>query len=251
MTGGVEENRIRVVPHGVNTDIFTPKGEQYNLPTNKRVRFLFVGGAAVRKGIDILLKAYISAFGPDDDVSLVIKDSSTNVFYKDNRYRNEIVKIAHDPTLPEIIHLDEHLSSEELAALYRTCTIGVWPYRGEGFLMPALECEACGTPTMLPNIGPTRDFSTSRTSFLVPAVDVKLPIHQFFTMRLGFEIDVASIRLCEIKPKVLAKAMRQAFEANQETLQAKRAASIVMAHGRFNWSHTIDLVEKHISELIH
>ena len=77
---------------------------------------------------------------------------------------------------------------------------------------------------MLPDIGPTRDFSTARTSFLVPAVDVKLPIQKSFRMRLGFEIDVESVHLCEIKPDVLAKSMRLAFESEQETLKAKSAA---------------------------
>ena len=250
LAGGVEPHRIRVMPHGVNTSVFTPKGAKYELPTDKSFRFLFVGGAAVRKGIDVLIKAYVQAFGPDDDVSLVIKDSSANVFYKDNQYRDQIIEMAQDPKLPEIIHLDRHLATEELAALFRACTIGVWPYRGEGFLMPALECQGCGTPTMLPDIGPTRDFSTARTSFLVPAVDVKLPIQKSFRMRLGFEIDVESVHLCEIKPDVLAKSMRLAFESEQETLNAKSAACIVMAHGQFTWSRVTDRMERCISELM-
>lgn len=258
LTGGVEAHRIHVMPHGVDTDIFTPKGPHYPLPSSKKssrksgkkFRFLFVGGAAIRKGIDILLKAYTLAFGPDDDVSLIIKDSSGNVFYKDNHYRNQIIDIAKDPNQPEIIHLDDHLSTQDLAALFRSCDIGVWPYRGEGFLMPALECQACGTPTMLPNIGPTRDFSTDRTSFLIPAVDVKLPIKKSFRMRLGFEIDVESIHISEIKPSVLAAQMRQAFESNQDTLNAKSAASITMAHGRFTWPHTTDLMEQSINKII-
>lgn len=250
LDGGVVPHRIRIMPHGIDTDVFTPKGDNYVLPTKKHFRFLFVGGAAIRKGIDILLNAYAQAFGPEDDVSLIIKDSSANVFYKDDKYRKQIIQMAEDPNLPEIIHLDEHLSTQNLAALYRTCTVGVWPYRGEGFLIPALECESCGTPTMLPNIGPTRDFSTARSSFLVPAVDVKLPINKSFRMRLGFEIDVESIHICEIKPDVLAKFMRQAFDASQETLNAKSAASIVIAHGHFTWAHTTDLMEKSIHELI-
>jgi glycosyltransferase involved in cell wall biosynthesis len=250
LSGGVEPHRVRVMPHGIDTTVFTPKGTHYNLPTDKSFRFLFVGGAAIRKGIDILLKAYAQAFGPDDDVSLIIKDSSANVFYKDNQYRNKIIQMAQDSNLPEIIHLDEHLSAEDLAALYRACTVGVWPYRGEGFLIPALECEGCGTPTMLPTIGPTIDFSTDRTSFLVPAVDVKLPVGKSFRMRLGFEIDVESIHLCEIKPEVLAKHMRLAFETSQETFKSKSASCIVKTHGNFTWSQTADLMEKFISELI-
>lgn len=250
LDGGIANDLIRVMPHGVETEIFTPKGDEYPLQTEKIFRFLFVGGAAIRKGIDILLKAYGQAFTPEDDVCLVVKDSSSNVFYKDDQYRKQIVAMANDPAKPAVIHLDAHLSKEELAALYRTCSVGVWPYRGEGFLMPALESKGCGTPTMLPNIGPTKDFSTDRTSFLVPAKDVRLPIHKSFKMRLGFEINVSSIRLSEIKPSDLAHAMRLAYESSEEELKAKRAACIVMAHGRFTWEHTGDLMEKAIQEIV-
>ncbi|MFT7034085.1 MAG: hypothetical protein ACJA2S_002594, partial [Cyclobacteriaceae bacterium] len=93
-------------------------------------------------------------------------------------------------------------------------------------------------------------FSTARTSFLVPAKDVRLPINKSFRMRLGFEIDVSSIRLCEILPNDLAKAMQLALRTNKETLKAKRAASIVMAHGRFTWTHTGNLMEKAIHKII-
>ena len=250
LDAGIKQDLIQVMPHGVDTKIFTPKGPNYKLNTDKTFRFLFVGGAAVRKGIDILLKAYEQAFSPEDDVCLVIKDSSANVFYQDDQYRKQIIQMANDPKKPEVIHIDTHLSGEDLASLYRSCTVGVWPYRGEGFLIPALECEACGTPTMLPNIGPTKDFSTARTSFLVPAKDVRLPIHKSFRMRLGFEIDVSSIRLCEILPNDLVNAMQLAFKTNEEILKAKRAASLVMAHGQFTWSHTGDLMEKAIHDII-
>jgi glycosyltransferase involved in cell wall biosynthesis len=250
LDAGIEPSLIQVMPHGVDTKIFTPQGHNYKLNTNKTFRFLFVGGAAVRKGIDVLLKAYEQAFSPDDDVCLVIKDSSSNVFYQDDHYRKQIIQMANDPDKPEVIHIDDHLSSEDLASLYRSCTVGVWPYRAEGFLIPALECEACGTPTLLPDIGPTKDFSTARTSFLVPAKDVRLPINKSFRMRLGFEIDVSSIRLCEILPNDLAKAMQLALRTNKETLKAKRAASIVMAHGRFTWTHTGNLMEKAIHKII-
>ncbi len=250
LEGGIDAHRVRVMPHGVDSDVLKPDGPLYELPTEKGFRFLFVGGAAVRKGVDVLIKAYAEAFGPDDDVSLVIKDASANVFYKDNLYRNQIIEMAEDPTQAEVIHIDGHLSTEDLAALFRTCTIGVWPYRGEGFLMPALECKACGTPTMLPEIGPTRDFSNDETSFLVPTVDVKLPLVKSFRMRLGFKIDVASIHICEVKPSVLAKSMRMVYESEQEILKAKSAACLDMANGQFKWAHIMDYMEKTIDELL-
>ena len=52
---GVDPERVRVVPHGVDRQVFTPNGPRYDLPTKKRQAFLFVGGMSFRKGTDTLL----------------------------------------------------------------------------------------------------------------------------------------------------------------------------------------------------
>lgn len=250
LQGGVEPERVKVVPHGVDRRIFRPIGEAYPLPTTKNFKFLFVGGTVARKGIDILLKAYRSEFDRDEDVCLVIKGHSQNVFYKDTPFDEQIRKLVDDPLAPEILHLDEHLPSQDLAALYRACTVGVWPYRAEGFLVPALESTACGTPIMVPEIGPTRDFTNHRTSFLLPTLTIRMPIKRNFRMRLGFEVEVDSVNLCEVKPTDLAAQMRQAFQAGRETLKAKAVEGVLLAHGRFTWTHTADHIEACLSDLL-
>jgi len=58
---GVEPERIRVVPHGVDPLVFRPDGARYEIPSPKRFRFLFVGGVSFRKGTDTLLAAYRKA----------------------------------------------------------------------------------------------------------------------------------------------------------------------------------------------
>jgi glycosyltransferase involved in cell wall biosynthesis len=250
LEGGIEPERIRLVPLGVDPDVFVPHGDRYELPTSAAFRFLFVGGAVMRKGIDVLMQAYTSEFSGDDDVCLVIKDSPTNVFYADDSTRREIRALADDPAMPEIILIDEHLPDLELAALYRSCSVGVWPYRAEGFLVPALESLACGTPTIVPEIGPTADFSTNRTSFLVPATPIRLPYSRRFAMRLGFEIDVDSINIVGIKVKALAETMRRAANTSQLLLNEMAGNGVAMAHSRFRWSHSVDIAEACIAELV-
>lgn len=250
LDGGVDPDRVRVVPLGVDPDVFVPHGEHYDLATSKSFRFLFVGGAVQRKGIDVLLEAYLSEFDADDDVCLVIKDSPSNVFYADDSERRRIRSLAADPLTPEIILIAEHLTDRNLAALFRTCSVGVWPYRAEGFLVPALESLACGTPTIVPEIGPTSDFSTNRTSFLVPAVPIRLPYSRTFEMRLGFEIEVDSINVVGIRPDALAAAMRRATDTSQLLLNEMSGNGVAMAHGRFRWSHSADLVEDNLRDLL-
>lgn len=251
LEGGVDPERIRVVPLGVDPDVFVPHGHRFDLPTHASFRFLFVGGAVVRKGIDVLLQAYCAEFGPDDDVCLVIKDSPTNVFYADDSIRQQIRELAENPEMPEIILIDEHLSDRDLASLYRTCSVGVWPYRAEGFLVPALESLACGTPTIVPEIGPTSDFSTNRTSFLAPATSIRIPYSRRFAMRLGFEFDVDAINVVGIRPEVLAEVMRRAERTPKLLLNEMAGNGVAMAHGRFRWSHSVDLAESFLTEIVH
>lgn len=251
LDGGVDPERVRVVPLGVDPDVFVPHGDRFDLQTDASFRFLFVGGAVVRKGIDVLLQAYCAEFSPDDDVCLVIKDSPTNVFYADDSMRRQIRELANDPEMPEIILIDEHLPDRDLAALYRTCSVGVWPYRAEGFLVPALESLACGTPTIVPEIGPTSDFSTNRTSFLVPATPVRVPYSRRFAMRLGFEIDVDAVNVVAIRVEALAETMRRAQQTPQLLLNEMSGNGVAMAHGRFRWSHSVDLAEAFLTEIVH
>ena len=120
--------------------------------------FLFVGGTLHRKGIDILLDAYVRAFSAFDDVVLVIKDTGTQTVYRDHNERERILNLASDPTRPSIVYLEDDLSAHQLAGVYTAADCLVQPYRGEGFCLPVLEAMACGLPVIVPEGGPTDDF---------------------------------------------------------------------------------------------
>src|SRR5438309_959992 len=151
---GIAAEKVRIIPLGVNPAVFTPAGPHYPLPTGKSFRFLFVGGAVPRKGADLLLGAYRRAFDPEDDVCLVIKDMGTRTIYRGNPLSETARQMATDPRIPEILYLEEDLSDEALASLYRACAWGVFPYRAEGFCLPPLEGMACGLPSILTAGGP-------------------------------------------------------------------------------------------------
>ena len=78
----VDPDMVRVVPLGVDQGIFRVDGPVSPLVPPDTFTFLFVGGAVQRKGIDLLIKAYQSVFTSADNVALVIKGDSSNLFYK-------------------------------------------------------------------------------------------------------------------------------------------------------------------------
>ena len=55
--GGLADDRIRVVPLGVDADAYTRDGPGHTLTAGARCTFLFVGAAIERKGVDLLVRA--------------------------------------------------------------------------------------------------------------------------------------------------------------------------------------------------
>jgi glycosyltransferase involved in cell wall biosynthesis len=169
IVAGVPPSRVTVVPNGVDAGVFRPDLEPLPLDTDRRVRFLFVGGTIFRKGIDLLLEAYLDAFGPHDDVCLVVKEHGAETSYRDQTMCRDLERLAKASDIPPIIYLTHDLDDAELARLYSACDVLVHPYRGEGFGLPILEAMACGLPAIVPRGGACLDFCNDRTSLFVDA----------------------------------------------------------------------------------
>lgn len=146
---GVLPSKLRLIPLGVDTQLFQPEGERFREVTDKKFKFLFVGGTIHRKGPDILLESYIKAFSSMDDVCLIIKDFGGGGVYEGQTFGETISRMMADPGNPEIVYLDEELSDTEMGMLYRSCHCLVHPYRGEGFGLPVIEAMASGLPVIV------------------------------------------------------------------------------------------------------
>ncbi|MBE2189377.1 MAG: glycosyltransferase [Desulfobulbaceae bacterium] len=156
---GIDAGKVQVIPNGIDPTLFKPDGEKFELPTKKQFKMLFVGGTIFRKGIDLLLRAYAENFTAEDDICLVIKDMGGSSFYKGQTAKNHIEQIRSKSNSPEIIYLQNDMSEQEMASLYRACNVLVSPYRGEGFSLPVLEAMACGLPVIVTENGATDDFA--------------------------------------------------------------------------------------------
>ncbi len=157
LDAGVDPARVVVIPNGVDLERFSPDGPRREVPGTS-LRFLFVGGLVARKGPDVLLAAWREAFAGRADVTLVIKDFGADGIYRGEGPREAIRAHAASGALPRMVLVEDDLSTDEIAALYRSCDVLVAPYRGEGFAMPVLEAMACGLPVIATAGGPTDEF---------------------------------------------------------------------------------------------
>ena len=247
---GIDAQRIRVVPHGIDPNVFTPHGPRYDLPTKGKLAFLFVGGLSFRKGTDVLLKAWRTAFTASDDVVLVLKDHSKDLFYRDDTVRQALAQLKADASAAEVVHLDGFLPETELAALYRTCDVAVFPYRAEGFCIPILECMASGTPAIVPRFGACLDFCSDETSYFSAFKRIRIPVHRRLTVALGFTDEVDEVDFCEVPVDALAERLRAVAAESESDRVARAAAGVRVAHERFTWNHAVGIVDHCIAEAL-
>ena len=224
---GVEPHKVVVVPNGMDPKRFHPGLEPMDLPTEKRFKFLFVGGTLQRKGIDLLLKAYSTLFGPADDVCLVIKDMGAGTFYRNQNAGEQIRALQADPGCAEILYLTDNMPDSEVPRLYAACDCLVHPYRGEGFGLPVLEAMACGLPVVVTLGGACDDFCSDDTAYRIPARRRQARYQ---------EETVGSAWMLEPDLAILKSHMQQVFN-DPEAARACGQRAAAEVHSRFSWDH--------------
>jgi len=156
--GGINPDNCFVIPNGYDPKVFCREGNKttkYGIdPT--RYNFVYVGNSQWRKGLDILLNAWSKAFKKYDKATLIIKDNPA--IYGKNNVLSEIIKLEYRTGCGEVIYIDDELSNEEMADIYRSSKVVVHPYRAEGFGMHVQEAMACGCFPIVSEKGPTDEF---------------------------------------------------------------------------------------------
>ncbi len=151
---GVWENRIRVIPPGVDLDLFCPRSRRSS-KSDGRLRLLFVGGDFVRKGGDILLDVFRARFADRCELDIVTPEA-----------------IAPPPDAR--VHRAEP-GSPLLRELYARADLFVLPTRAECFGMATVEAMASGLPVIVGDVGAAREIvDQGETGWLIEPTAVEL-----------------------------------------------------------------------------
>jgi glycosyltransferase involved in cell wall biosynthesis len=147
---GVREDRVQVIPSGVDLDVFTPR-EASRQPGPERV--LFVGGDFVRKGGADLFEA-MTRLGPVAEVDVVTTEPPAQL----------------PPGVTVRVHTGLGPESPELAALYRRSDVFCFPSRGDCSPRVVAEAMASGLPVVATDVGGIREMVVDgHSGLLVPA----------------------------------------------------------------------------------
>ncbi len=225
---------IEVVGLGVNHILkSTPKPIELN--TNKKFKFLHISSCFPRKGIDILLKAYIENFTNEDSVTLIIKTFPN----PHNKIEDEVKKIKSDPNSPEIILINRDLDESNIAWLYQNSNALVAPSRGEGFGLPMAEAMLFNLPVITTNFGGQVDFCREDTSWLIDYSFSKAKTHLNLFNSYWVEPNLEHLKYLLKEITTLSK--------EEKELKTKKAYNLI--YNRFKWEDYRYRTEEFIKQL--
>ena len=251
LDGGLNPSKIFVVPNGFNSEIFNK--DKSNLKESfgikkDRFNFVFVGNSQWRKGLDVLINAWHKCFKKYDKCTLIIKDNP-NIYGKNN-ILNEVIKMQYKTESAEVIYIDENLSDEQMANIYKLSNVLVHPYRAEGFAMHVQEAMACGCLPVVPSGGPTDDFIPDNIGLKLPTTSKNVNISDagVFAMKPGDAMTRMSTHTFINEPsgQHLEQVLKYIYHHHNKQDLYKKLDDILMKN---TWDHVVEMYEGVINEI--
>ena len=144
---GVEEDRIEIVPLGINIEEYSDLPEEgifrekFNISKDDKL-IIFIGRVHEIKGLDLLIDAFKELADSEDDVKLAIVGP-------DDGYMDALnLRIAECDLSDKVIVTGPLYKNEKQEALV-DCDLFVMPSKYESFTTSGLEAMACGKPLVL------------------------------------------------------------------------------------------------------
>jgi glycosyltransferase involved in cell wall biosynthesis len=166
---------IIVVPHGVDSERFSPEVKPLDSMTELREKYFVFGSNFdwnTRKNPEGLIKAYFNAFINKDDVVLVLKVYHQHPIARSvETIKRKIFEIKEEfkgrTDLPRIILFTDIIRPEDMAAFYTSIDCYVLASRGEGWSLTHSEAMAAGLPTIGTGWSGNTEFMNADNSYLV------------------------------------------------------------------------------------
>jgi len=206
MDGGFNGDQIDIMPRGINRERFSP--ERRNRPMweahynrNSSFKFIYAGRVSREKNIEIMLKAFTKLIESGSDADLIVVG--------DGPQRDELQMKYNDPQ----IVFTGYLYGDELAEVYASADLFVFPSLTDTFGNVVLEAHASGLPAIVSNEGGPQEIVESHESGLV--VNARTPDEMFEAMKRVSE----DLKLYErLKKNAAQKAQDSRWEHALEKL---------------------------------
>lgn len=152
---------VKIIPLGVDLDIFHPS----EISENNKTIFFNCGKWEIRKGHDILVKAFNMAFEPSDNVELWMM--CENPFLNDTQ-QNEWYKLYKTSKLGDkVTFINRTQTQSEVYNIMAKTDCGVFPSRAEGWNLELLEMMSCGKHIITTNYSAHTEFCSNSNANLI------------------------------------------------------------------------------------
>jgi len=174
--------KVNIIPHPIDVTEFD-NGYQRNFKQlildrtphgifdEQPYIFYSIAQWSERKNIDGLLYAFISEFGQDDNVCLILKTYVADKigFFEILARVEEIRKDLNLPKVENIYLITQHLSLEEIVGLHCLADCYVSPHKSEGAGIPIMEAMAAENPVIVTGYTGNMEFCRKDNANLLEA----------------------------------------------------------------------------------
>jgi len=239
-----------LVPEGVNTEIWNPKAGIIKKYKSPKFTFFYCGDWSYRKGNDILIKAFCKAFSPTEPVRLLLL-----THYQGNG--PEVTKKAVDREILEMMQKNktishaeieiiyQHIDDTDLPKLFNTVDCGIFPTRGEAWLLPAIQLMSCGKPVITSDWGGQTDYCNKKNSYLIKT-------EKFDTMsdKINCEVDFYKEQLFAFPDEAeTIKLLQYAYQHRDETIKKGLQAQKDVREN-WTWTQAAQRADKRLTEIL-
>jgi glycosyltransferase involved in cell wall biosynthesis len=235
LRAGGDPQRIVVVPHGFDPDIYRPIDPQQKAALRSKFQiqqdafiFLHVGAMTENKNLPLLLKAFAAVAQRHPQVRLGLK--GLDDMYMSDRLLAQcgrgLSQAEASIIQPRIGYWGTVWPAAVMAELYQAADAYVCPYMAEAFNLPAMEAAACGLPIICTAGGPTDDFTTPQ-----------------FALKIESRLDPslrgpAARQLTPLLDSLINHML--AVVERSELLATAREAGPSFLTSHFTWKHAVD-----------
>lgn len=155
---------IDIVPCGVNTNIFYPKGG-----LGGSYIFFCCNKFEKRKCHDVIVSAFSKAFAKSDDVELHM--CSHNPFLSEVQTASWLNLYRSSKLASKVKFFNPLETLDDVATFINNGDCGLYPSRAEAFNLPLLEAMACGKPVITTNYAAHTEYCNKDNAFLIEPDD--------------------------------------------------------------------------------
>jgi len=162
----VKHKDVKVVPLGIDPNIFYPQNNESRQQNDDYpYTFINIGKWEVRKGHDVIVELFNSAFSKQDNVQLLLMPH--NPFLSEEEHQ-EWVNLYKSSDLGDKINILPPLKTHtDVANVISRADCGLFPSRAEGWNLELLEVMSMGKPVITTDYSAHTEFCNKNNSHLI------------------------------------------------------------------------------------